>query len=106
VYRYKKNKQSTWPWIFENLQGLLPRNGLCRHEFIHELLCDGDVIFQIPYHNLAVQSCNHEARKSEYSSNAALEILEVSTTDFKPDVLNRLTILSLPFLKGTMQLGI
>lgn len=36
VYRYNKNKQSTWPWIFENLQGLLSRiaHGR-RREFIH-----------------------------------------------------------------------
>jgi hypothetical protein len=31
---------------------------------IRELLCDGDMIFQIPYHNLAIQSCDHEAKMS------------------------------------------
>ena len=93
-----------------------------RVNFIHALLCNGDVIFQVPYHNLAVHTYDHEARMSTRCSKVKHKtgstggqgcwahwwagVLGLGSVDFKPDVLNRLTIVSFPFLKGTMQLRI
>jgi hypothetical protein len=112
VYRYSKiSSLPGWPWISWKPAEPAAKNGpmpndrtsfnlISMKPSLH-LFSSVDVIFQIPYHNLTIQTYNHVGMsKHVWTKNYKNRI----TLAQKPEVLNRLVELSLPFLNGMMQL--
>jgi len=118
----QQNKQSTWLALdLENLQDPLPRmvpdydgNGTSPFNLIDmkpsfELFCNRHMVFQIPHHNLTIQSCKpfgKERQNRLKQSWKQLGEVQLCNISYKPDVLNRFIVPSRPFVNGTMQLTI